>query len=154
MDIARIKWTGKRQFLGLDQSGHSVVMDASPEFNGEGSGIRPVELVLHALAGCTAMDVISILEKKRQTVTHLEVIARGEQRTDDYPKIYTAIELEYVVTGPDVSPVAVERAVELSEEKYCSVKGMLGPDVIVSTCFRCVDPTAGSTEAPADQGTV
>lgn len=151
MDIARIKWTGNRQFLGLDQSGHSVVMDASVEFKGEGSGIRPVELVLHALAGCTAMDVISILEKKRQTVTHLEVIARGVQRTDDYPKIYTSIELEYVVTGPDVSAAAVERAIELSEEKYCSVKGMLGPDVNVTTRFRCVDSDAGTGVVSAEE---
>ena len=153
MDIARIKWTGNRQFLGLDQSGHNVVMDASVEYKGEGSGIRPVELVLHALAGCTAMDVISVLEKKRQTVTHLEVIARGVQRTDAYPKIYTSIELEYVVTGPGVSPAAVERAIELSEKKYCAVKGMLGPDVSVSTLLRCVDPAACAVEAGADEET-
>jgi putative redox protein len=154
VDIARIKWTGGRQFLGVDAVGHSVVMDAKPEFKGEGSGIRPIELVLHALAGCTAMDVISILEKKRQSITHLEVIARGDQRVDDYPKIYTAVELEYVVTGTGVDPRAVERAIELSEEKYCAVKGMLGPDVGVTTRFRCIEQSDGEADAAVDQGTV
>lgn len=138
-DVARVKWTGRRQFIGVDEAGHSLVMDAKPEYHGEGSGIRPVELVLHGLAACTGMDVISILEKKRQHVTGLEINVTGEQRVDEYPKIYSEIVVEYVVTGRGVQPAAVERAIELSEEKYCSVKGMLGPQVSVSTTFRVVD---------------
>jgi putative redox protein len=85
------------------------------------------------------MDVVSILEKKRQRVLDLEIEVRGTKRTDDYPKIYEHIEVEYVVTGIDVKPEAVARAIELSEEKYCSVKGMLGPQVEVATSYRVIE---------------
>lgn len=142
MDEARIRWTGRRQFVSTDSAGHSVVMDAKPEYKGEGSGVRPMELLLHGLAGCTGMDVISILEKKRQDVRDLVVNVQAHQRTDEFPKIYTRIEVEYVVTGFDVKPEAVERAVQLSEEQYCTVKGMLGPQVEVVTSYR-VEQTPG-----------
>lgn len=145
MDVARVAWTKRRQFVGTDEAGHSVVMDAKPEYNGDGSGMRPVEMVLHGLAGCTGMDVISVLEKKRQDVRGLEIVVHGRQRTDEFPKIYTDIEVEYVVTGYGVKPEAVARAIQLSEEKYCSVKGMLGDQVSVTTSYRVVEaepPTA------------
>ncbi len=148
MDIARIKWTGNRQFLGVDEVGHAVVMDAKAEYKGEGSGIRPVELVLHGLAGCTGMDVISILEKKRQKVTHFEIVVSGVQREDEFPKIYTEIGVEYVVTGHGIDPNAVKRAIELSEKKYCSVKGMLGSQVSVTTSYRVLE--AGAVAAVAE----
>lgn len=136
MDEARVTWTGKRQFVGVDQAGHSLVMDAKPEYRGEGSGIRPMELLLHGLAGCTGMDVVSILEKKRQDVRDLTITVRAHQRTDEFPKIYTRVEVEYVVKGFDIKPEALQRAIELSEQKYCSVKGMLGPQVEVVSSFR------------------
>lgn len=139
MDYARVKWCGGRQFVGTDGYGHSVVMDARPEYKGEGSGFRPVELVLHGLAGCTAMDVISVLEKKRQDVRGIEVNVTGTQREDEYPKIYSAIEVEYVVYGHEVKPEAVARAIELSEHKYCSVGGMLGQQVNVTSTYRVVE---------------
>jgi putative redox protein len=138
VDTVRVLWADKRQFVGWDEAGHGIVMDASAAYSGEGSGARPLELVLYALGGCTAMDVISILEKKRQRVTGLELVITGEQRQDP-PKIYTHITVEYVVTGVDVQPAAVERAIELSEEKYCSVRGMFGPDVHVETSYRILD---------------
>jgi len=139
MDTVQVKWNGKRRFVGWDLAGHGVVMDARSDYGGDGSGVRPVELVLYGLAGCTAMDVISILEKKRQVVTDLDLVVSGIPRTDDYPKIYTRIEVEYVVTGIGVKPEAVARAIELSEEKYCSVKGMLGPQVEVVTSYRVLE---------------
>ncbi|MDZ4170341.1 MAG: OsmC family protein [Coriobacteriia bacterium] len=145
MDSARVRWTTKRQLVGTDEAGHSVVMDASAAYKGEGSGFRPVELVLHGLAGCTGMDVISILEKKRQDVRGLEINVTGTPRTDEYPKIYTDIAVEYVVTGYGINPAAVARAIELSEEKYCSVKGMLGPQVHVTTSYRVIDARAAGT---------
>ncbi len=117
-------------------------MDAKPEYKGEGSGFRPVELVLHGLAGCTGMDVISILEKKRQDVRGFEIIVEGIQRVDEYPKIYTEISIDYIVTGYDVKPDAVARAIELSETKYCAVGGMLGEDVRLKTSFTVVEATA------------
>ncbi len=145
MDVARVRLTGRRQLVGVDSAGHSVVMDARPEYNGEGTGIRPVELVLHGLAGCTAMDVIAVLEKKRQDVRDIEVIVHGTQRTDEQPKIYTEMAVEYVVTGYGVSAEAVARAIQLSEEKYCAVKGMLGDQVTVSSSFRVVEARPAGT---------
>lgn len=139
MDIVNVKWNGKRRFVAWDEAGHGVVMDAKAEYHGDGSGVRPVELVLYGIAGCTGMDVISILEKKRQQVTDFDMVVRGTQRTDDYPKIYTKIEIEYVVTGIDVKPEAVARAIELSEEKYCSVRHMLCPQTEVVTSYRVVE---------------
>ncbi len=135
MDVARVRWAGGRRFVGTDEHGHSVVMDARPEYKGEGSGFRPVELVLHALGGCTAMDIVSVLEKKRQDVRDVEVRVTGTQREDEFPHIYDRIEIEYIVSGYDLAPAAVERAIQLSEEKYCSVKGMLGPQVSVTTSY-------------------
>ncbi|MGB4441540.1 MAG: OsmC family protein [Coriobacteriia bacterium] len=139
MDVVNVKWNGKRRFVGWDEAGHGVVMDAPATGTGDGSGARPVELVLYALAGCTGMDVISILEKKRQIVTDFAMVVRGVQREDDYPHYYKHIELEYVVTGVAVKPEAVERAIELSEEKYCSVRGMFGPQVEVVTSYRIIE---------------
>lgn len=139
MDTVNVKWNGKRRFVAWDEAGHGVVMDAKAEYHGDGSGVRPVELVLYGIAGCTGMDVISILEKKRQLVTDFDIVVRGTQRTDDYPKIYTKIEVEYVVTGVGVKPDAVARAIELSDEKYCSVKHMLGPQTEVVTSYRVVE---------------
>ncbi len=139
MNEARIRWTQKRQFVGTDGFGHSVVMDATPEYKGEGSGIRPIEMVLHGLAACTGMDVISILEKKRQDVRGLEIVVHGVQRENDFPKSYTDIQVEFIVTGYGVKPEAVARAIELSEEKYCSVKGMFSDEVTVTSSFRVVE---------------
>lgn len=139
MNTVKVKWNGNRRFVAWDEAGHAVVMDALREHGGEGTGIRPLELVLCALGGCTAMDVVSILEKKRQKVQDVEIVVRGQQRTEDHPKSYERIELEYVVTGPGVRAEAVARAIELSEEKYCAVKGMFGPHVKVETSYRVID---------------
>jgi putative redox protein len=136
MDTVRVRWTENRQFVGWDEAGHGIVMDARPEYHGEGTGTRPIELVLYGIAGCTAMDVVSILEKKRQDVRGIEIVVEGDQRTEEYPKIYTEIRLHYIVTGFGVSEEAVRRSIQLSEEKYCSVGGMLGPQVQVVTSFE------------------
>jgi putative redox protein len=121
---AKAIWKGKMAFEGSAGSGFSLPMDVSQEGGGDNSGVRPIELLLVGLAGCTAMDVISILEKKRQVVTGFEVRVNGE-RASEHPKVFTQIELEYVVRGKNIDPVAVERAVELSETKYCSASAML-----------------------------
>jgi putative redox protein len=150
MDIARVKWTGKRQFIGTDEAGHSVVMDASAQYKGEGSGIRPVEIVLHGLAACTGMDIVSVLEKKRADLRGLDVIVKGTQRESDYPHYYEAVEIEYVVTGYGIDAEAVKRAIELSEEKYCAVKGMLGPQVDVTWSYRIVEERSAGTPLRAE----
>ncbi|NTU71663.1 MAG: OsmC family protein [Coriobacteriia bacterium] len=142
VDKVRVRWSGHRQFVGWDTAGHGVVMDASSGYGGESTGPRPVEIVLYGLAACTAMDVVSVLEKKRQHFTSLEIEVEATQREDEYPKIYTTIALTYVVTGFGVNPEAVARAISLSEEKYCSVKGMLGPQVEVVTAYRVEEAQA------------
>ena len=142
IDRVRVRWSGNRQMVGWDSEGHAIVMDAPAGHKGEGTGARPLEVFLQALAACTAMDVVSVLEKKRQRVSALEIEVTAQQREDEFPKVYTDIDLVYVVRGQSVDPAAVARAIELSETKYCSVKGMLGPQVSVTTSYRVDDEVA------------
>jgi putative redox protein len=121
---AVVTWQKKMSFIGKAGSGFSLPMDTSIEQGGDNSGFRPMEILLVGLGGCTGMDVISILEKKRQNVTSFEIRVSGE-RAAEHPKVYTSISLEYVVGGKNLDPNAVERAVTLSEEKYCSVMATL-----------------------------
>ena len=116
---ARAIWTDEDRFLGEATSGHALVMDTSEVK----TAATPIELLLIALCGCTASDVVSILRKKREPFTGLEVSAQGE-RAGDHPKVYTEIKLVYRVRGK-VTPKAMEDAVRLSKEKYCSVSAML-----------------------------
>lgn len=120
MPEVRLVWQEGLRFEART-SGHTLTLDSS---QGTDQGPSPMGLVLVALAGCTGMDVISILQKKRQPVTGLEVIVRAE-RAPNHPRIYTGYEVTYVVRGDGVDRKAVERAVTLSEEKYCSVTAML-----------------------------
>jgi putative redox protein len=140
MDIVHVKWNGERRFVGWDSAGHGVVMDA-PGGEGPVTGVRPIEAALYALGGCTGIDVIDILRKKRQDVTDFEVIVRGRQR-EEQPRRYERIEIEYVVTGRGVKPVAVERSIELSEDKYCSVRAMIDPSVEMTSSYRIVEAPA------------
>jgi putative redox protein len=122
---AKVTWNKGLSFTGTGfTSNFSVALGADPKVGGENDGFRPTELVLVALAGCTAMDVISILAKKRVEVTSFEVNTHGE-RADADPKAFTSFRVEYVVRGRNIDPAAVERAVELSESKYCSVMATL-----------------------------
>ena len=116
---ASLNWTDKGRFVGSASSRHSIVMDTAAEKTAN----SPMELVLLALCGCTASDVVGILRKKREPFTGLEVRAEAE-RADGYPAVYTSIHLTYLVRG-HVSQKAVEDAVRLSKEKYCSVSAML-----------------------------
>ena len=125
----KTRWVKNWQFVSTDSDGHSVVMD-SPVL-GENSGFKPVELLLVSLAGCTGMDVISILQKKRQQLLDFEVNIGGERRPE-HPKAWTSMHIEYVVRGRNIDPVAVERAIELSETKYCSVTATLQGSVEIT----------------------
>lgn len=116
---ARALWTDRERFLGEASSGHAIVVDAGAEK----SANSPVELVLIALCGCTGSDVVGILRKKREPFTSLEVRATGE-RTAEFPQVFTSIRLTYRVGG-SVTHKAMEDAVRLSKEKYCSVSAML-----------------------------
>ena len=150
MDVVRARWSENRQLVGWDADGHGIVMDTPADGSGEGTGWRPVELLLLGLAGCTGLDVISILEKKREDVRGFEIEVRGEPRLDAWPHYYETIEVHYVVTGVAVRPESVARAIELSETKYCSVAGCLGPQCVVTTSFEVLEyephvgPNAGA----------
>ena len=131
---ARVIWQSGLAFEGTAGSGFSVRLDTTPA-EGGGSGFSPMELTLLSHAACMSMDIVSILKKKRQDVTGIEVHTLGE-RTDDYPRVFTGITLEFVVRGRGVDPQAVARSIELSETKYCSVGGMLKKSVNIKTTYR------------------
>lgn len=121
---AIVKLVDGMRFVADGTTGHSIVMDGDPEFGGSDSAPRPTELVLMGLGGCTGMDVISILRKKRQEVKGFEIVVRAK-RADSHPKKFTDIHIEYIVRGKDISEEAVKRAVQLSMDRYCSVKATL-----------------------------
>jgi putative redox protein len=122
---ARASWVDGRMFVGESGSGHSVVMDGAPESGGRNAGIRPMEMLLIGLAGCTAFDVVMILEKGRAALATCVVDVEAE-RAQTEPKIFTRIHLRYHVGGTGLTREKVERAVALSAEKYCSASIMLG----------------------------
>ncbi len=130
-----IKFQGGMRFQATTGSGHEVMMDSSLEFGGQNTAARPMELLLAGLGGCTGMDVISILRKKKQEVTSFEIIVKGK-RADEHPKRYTGIEVEFVIKGNNLSEDAVKRAVELSMDKYCSVKATLEGNTPVKYHYR------------------
>ncbi|MCC6905916.1 MAG: OsmC family protein [Anaerolineae bacterium] len=117
--------------------GVNIHMDSDESVGGHGLGARPQKVLLAALAGCSSMDVISILRKKRQEVTGLDVKVRGE-KAEDYPRVYTRIDLHYIVTGKEIDPEAVARSIELSMTKYCSVAGQLHASVPIHTSYEIV----------------
>jgi putative redox protein len=128
----KVIWKKGMAFDAVTNSGFIIAFDTPVEHGGSGTGSSPMELVLVSLGGCTAMDVISILEKKRQEVTNFEVILHGDRATD-HPKVFTDITVEFVVTGNHIDPEAVNRAVELSQTKYCSVNAMLSKTAKIHT---------------------
>lgn len=128
---AKVTWVQDRRFVGESSSGHAIVVDGSAEKRGP----SPMELVLMGMVGCTAYDVVSILEKKRQAVTGVEASARAE-RAPEPPQVFTEIAVEYRVRGRNISPKAVEDAIRLSEEKYCSASIMLGKTARITTSYR------------------
>ncbi len=121
---ATVKWTDGLQFVGESGTGHAVVMDAGIEVGGKNTGMRPMEMLLVGLGGCSGMDIASILQKKRQQVISIDAKVKGDT-AEEYPKKFTKIVIEYTVTGRNLSEEAVKRAVDLSMSKYCSVKATL-----------------------------
>jgi len=120
---AKVIWKNRMSFIGSAESGFELPLGASPEVGGDNDGFRPMELLAIGLAGCTAMDVISILQKKKQEVTAFEVRVHAE-RAEEHPRVFTRMVIEYIVSGINVEHSAVERAVQLSSEKYCPAQAM------------------------------
>lgn len=135
---ARIQWLEGRAFVGESGSGHAVVMDGAPESGGRNLGFRPLEMLLLGLGGCTAFDVVHILEKGREPVTACEVELDAERAPVD-PKVFTAIHLSYKLRGHGLKPAAVERAIALSAEKYCSASIMLGKTAKITHSWTIVE---------------
>ncbi len=135
---ARVTLVKDMQFAGNAESGHSLIMDADDAAGGHNAGFRPMELLLVGFGGCSGMDVISILRKKRQQVTGLDINVKGE-RANDYPKVYTEVHIEYVVKGKDIAKEAVERAISLSVDKYCSVGATLAKAGRITHSYRIIE---------------
>jgi putative redox protein len=125
---AYVKWHQRLTFTGTADTGFEVAMGAPPAVGGDSDGFKPIELMLVSLAGCTAMDVISILQKKRQDVHAFDVKVVAD-RAEEHPRVFKHITLEFILTGKDIDQASVQRAVELSAEKYCAAQAMLSPVV-------------------------
>ena len=135
---ARVKWVDDMQFVGEADSGHAVVMDASPEVGGRNTGIRPMEMLLVGMGGCTAIDVVMILRKGREPVSDCLVELSAERAASE-PKVFTRIHVHFKVSGRGLAPAKVERAIKLSAEKYCSASIMLGQVAEVTHDFEVID---------------
>jgi putative redox protein len=138
MPEVKITSLGGLKFRADSGSGHSLTMDAAVEAGGQNAGIRPMEALLAALGGCTGMDVVTILRKKRQDVTGYEINVSGE-RADEHPRVFTKITIEHIVRGKGIDPAAVQRAVDLSATKYCSAIGMLGHVAEIVSTYRVIE---------------
>ncbi len=134
----RIKWLDYMTFVGESGSGHSVVMDGAAEAGGRNLGIRPMEMLLLGLGGCTAFDVVSILKKSRQDLVDCEIEIEAE-RAAEVPKVFTRIHLHFVVSGKDLDDARVRKAVELSADKYCSASRMLEKTAAITHDYEIVN---------------
>lgn len=134
---ARIKWVEQVSFLGETESGHAVLMDGPLEGGGRNLGPRPMEMILLGTGGCTTYDVIHILKKSRQLVSDCVVEIQAERAAED-PKIFTKIHFHFIVTGKDLKSEQVERAINLSAEKYCSASIMLGKVADITHDFEII----------------
>lgn len=135
---ARIKWVENVAFLGESGSGHAVLMDGAPEGGGRNLGPRPMEMLLIGAGGCTAYDVVHILKKSRAQITDCVAEITAE-RADEDPKVFTKIHFHFTVTGKNLKPEQVERAIALSAEKYCSASIMLGKTAAMTHDFELVE---------------
>lgn len=132
---ARVQWKNGLSFSGEAESGYIVPLGGDASVGGGEDGFRPMELIAIGIAGCTAMDVISILTKKRQSVTGFEVLVHT-RRAQEHPKVFTQIDIEYVVTGDRIEETAVQRAIQLSEERYCPAIAMFRKIAPLSLTYR------------------
>ena len=134
---ARVKWVEQVSFLGETESGHAVLMDGAQAAGGRNLGPRPMEMLLIGTGGCTSFDVVSILKKSRQAVSDCYVELDAERAETD-PRVFTKIHMHFVVKGKGIKPEAVEKAIKLSAEKYCSASIMLGATVAITHDFEVI----------------
>ncbi len=135
---ARIKWKDGMSFLAESGSGHAVLMDGPPEAGGKNLGPRPMEMLLMGTGGCAAFDVMLILKKSRQEVSDCVVEIEAQRATEE-PKVFTHIHFHFILTGKNLQPQQIERAISLSAEKYCSASIMLGKTAEMTHDFEIVE---------------
>ena len=133
-----VNWVDGMLMVGKSHSGHSITMDGPLEIGGENLGVRPMEMLLLGVAGCTMIDVVSTLKKMRQDLTQCETKVNAE-RANDHPKVFTDIHIQFVIKGKDLDHNKVEKAIILSAEKYCSASIMLGKTASITHDFEIVE---------------
>ncbi|HSO28089.1 MAG TPA: OsmC family protein [Anaerolineales bacterium] len=150
---AKVIWNGNLSFTGTADTGYELPLDGKKEVGGGGAGFRPMELIAAGLAGCTAMDVISILSKKRQDVTAFEVRVRAG-RASEHPKVFTQATIEYHVAGHSIDEKAVLRAMELSATRYCPAQAMLGQVMPIGLEYFIYEVDADGEQSLQTQGSL
>jgi putative redox protein len=148
---AKVDWKGRLTFTGTADSGFSIPLGAKVAVGGDDDGFRPMELIALGLAGCTAMDVMAILRKKRQDVTDFEVQVHVE-RTQEHPKVFTEAEIEYFITGHDVDETAVLRAIGLSANRYCPAQAMFNQVMAIDLKYHIFDDEGAGKRSEIKSG--
>ena len=133
-----VNWVDGLLMVGKSDSGHTITMDGPPESGGENLGVRPMEMLLLGVAGCTMIDVVTTLKKMRQDLSHLETKINAE-RAADHPKVFTDIHIQFILKGQNLDEKKVDKAITLSAEKYCSASIMLGETATISHDFEVVE---------------
>ena len=134
----KVKWVDNVNFVGTSESGHEVKIDGPIEVGGQEKGMRPMELMLIGMAGCTSFDVVTIIKKSRKKIDGCEALINAE-RSENIPKVFTKIHIHFVITGEDLDENSVERAISLSAEKYCSATIMLSRSVTITHDFEIIN---------------
>ena len=134
--IRKMKWVGGLKFEGISTYGHKITTDSSEKFGGKGEGYSPTELILYGVAGCTGIDIVSILKKQRQKLSELEIEVVAHQVDEGHPRPFYAIEIKYIARGEDLDEHKLAQAIELSEGKYCTVSQTLKEQVEVTTSYE------------------
>ena len=133
-----VKWIDGMLMVGKSDSGHAIVMDGPPEIGGENLGVRPMEMLLLGMAGCTMIDVVSTLKKMREVLIACQTQVSAD-RGEEYPKVFTNIHVHFILKGKKLNPSKVEKAIKLSAEKYCSASIMLGKTAVITHDFEIIE---------------
>ena len=133
-----VNWVDGLLMVGKSDSGHTITMDGPPESGGENLGVRPMEMLLLGVAGCTMIDIVTTLKKMRQDLSHLETKINAERATD-HPKVFTNIHIQFILKGQNLDEKKVDKAITLSAEKYCSASIMLGETATITHDFEVIE---------------
>ena len=133
-----VKWIDGMLMVGKSDSGHAIVMDGPPEIGGENLGVRPMEMLLLGMTGCTVIDVVSTLKKMREDIVDCQTQVSAD-RSEEYPKVFTNIHVHFVLRGKQLNPLKVDKAIKLSAEKYCSASIMIGKTAIITHDYEIIE---------------